>query len=521
MEIPDIYNIHRTHLTRKCFSREHPEYYNYIISKYPDIDWKEAIYLDYNHLQRPVCPICGRPVKFISLTAGYHIYCSSMCSGSSEDRIRKIYNTNIKRYGVPHALQNKDILTKQKHTCLERYGDEIYSRTDECKEKVRSTCNMLYGGVGSGSEILKSRMIDSIRKKRLETNSIPNQIGYDDNGDWIIGCDNEKCELYDSCNHTFTISSGNYLDRIRLGYEVCTKHNPVSDGKIKDTYLERFIYNILDESGIEYICNDRSVISPKEVDIYIPAKKLAIECNGIYWHSFKPDDYHIEKYTTCRDEGVQLLTIWQDWIRTRPDIVRSMILSKLGLTNDHIYARRCNIAYISAKDANKFLDDNHIQGRCSSKVHIGLFHDNELVSVMCFSRRSQLSGGRGNNEDEWELIRFCNRLNTNVIGGAGKMLAFFIREYHPSKIVSFSCNDISNGNLYLKLGFVSDYNINKSYWYIDNRTMKRYHRSRFTKSHLREMGYDTEGKTERVIMKRTPYYRIYDSGTTKWIMDIK
>lgn len=516
MDAPDIYNIHRTHLTRKCFSREHPEYYNYIVSKYPDIDWKEAVYLDYHHIQRPLCPVCGNPAKFISITKGYGTYCSSKCSGTSADRIEKIQNTNTKRYGAPHALQNKDILQKQKNTCLMRYGEEIYSRTDECKEKVKKTCNELYGGIGSGSEILKARAIESVRRNRLLSASIPGQLGYDSNGDWIMNCDNIQCDLYGSCDHTFTIPSNNYFDRTRLGYEVCTKHNPISNDKTKDTYLEQFVCGILDEYRIEYTRNDRSVIHPKEIDVYIPSKRIAIECNGIYWHSLKSHNYHIDKYKTCKDTGIQLLTIWQDWIINHPDIVRSIILSKLGLISDKLYARKCNIVYISSKDANKFLDENHIQGRCTAKIHIGLYYGDELVSVMCFSRRSRLSGGKNNNPDDWELIRFCNKLNTCVIGGAGKLISFFIKEYHPARIVSYSCNDISSGDLYMKLGFQSDHHINKSYWYIDNNTMKRYHRSRFTKSHLRVLGYDTAGKTEKEIMRSSGYVSIYDSGTTRW-----
>ena len=48
---------------------------------------------------------------------------------------------------------------------------------------------------------------------------------------------------------------------------------------------ELIIRSWLDEWGIAYITNDRSVIPPKELDIYIPSLKIAIECNGCYWHS--------------------------------------------------------------------------------------------------------------------------------------------------------------------------------------------------------------------------------------------
>ena len=142
---------------------------------------------------------------------------------------------------------------------------------------------------------------------------------------------------------------------------------------------------------------------------------------------------------------------------------------------------------------------------------------------MCFNKRSKLSGSKNIIEGEYELIRFCNKLNTSVVGGASKLLKYFIKKYNPSIITSFSSDDISNGNLYKTLGFESDYNINKSYWYIEPTTMKRYHRTSFTRSSISEkFGYDINDKTwtERSVMDKMRYYRIYDSGTLRWKLEL-
>ena len=135
---------------------------------------------------------------------------------------------------------------------------------------------------------------------------------------------------------------------------------------------------------------------------------------------------------------------------------------------------------------------------------------------MTFAKRSALSGSKNNKE--WELTRFCNKLNTSIIGGASRLLNHFISEYNPNIITSFASNDISNGGLYKTLGFEKE-DISSSYWYVDKKSLKRYHRSRFSKSELSKMGY-TEG-TEEEIMKKLPYHKIYDCGHTRYKLSLK
>ena len=97
------------------------------------------------------------------------------------------------------------------------------------------------------------------------------------------------------------------------------------------------------------------------------------------------------------------------------------------------------------------------------------------------------------------------------------MLKHFIEDYNPKMIYSFSSNDISNGNLYKKLRF-EERGINSSYWYIESRTMKRYHRSAYTKDAIVNKGWkeNKNGWTESEVMKEHGYFQVYDSGQTKW-----
>lgn len=519
MNIPQIETLHRTNIAERCFMKNHPDLYEYIVSMYTmNIDWKEKLYLFYHNMDEPPrCPICGGYSKFITFFKGYHTHCSVKCSGRSTERLDKIHNTIKERYGVEHALQSIEIQDKYKSTCMERYGVENKSHTQEYKDKFTKTMMDKYGGIGNSSKVICSRVKTTRRNNRLLKSVIPNQIGYSDDGLWVMKCEcpldgNTICS---NCDGVYEINSHNYFDRVRLKNTLCTKLNPVEQSKIKGTETELFVLNILDEYGIDYVTNIRDIIPPKELDIYIPSKGIAIECNGVYWHSMKESSYHINKYNECKSKGIQLITIWEDWVKTKPQILKSVIVNKLGLSPNRYMARKCVVKEISSRVCNDFLDTNHIQGKSNSSVKLGLFYNDTLVSVMTFGKSRV---GIGKLENGWELVRFCNLLNTCVNGGASKLLKYFIRHYNPTQIVSYSSNDISDGGLYDRLGFERTDRINKSYWYISQKDFTRYHRFKFRKSVLSDMGYDTQNLTESQIMDKLPYFKIYDCGTTRWVL---
>ena len=131
---------------------------------------------------------------------------------------------------------------------------------------------------------------------------------------------------------------------------------------------------------------------------------------------------------------------------------------------------------------------------------------------MTFGSKRICMGNRSANG--YELVRFCSLQNIIVVGGASKLLSHFQRDHHGD-IISFASHDISNGMLYERLGFEKDSESTSSYWYIDQK-FRRYHRYHFTKHKLVEMGYDKE-KSESTIMEELGYFKIYDTGQSKYI----
>ena len=149
------------------------------------------------------------------------------------------------------------------------------------------------------------------------------------------------------------------------------------------------------------------------------------------------DIYQLDKLIDIRKEReIRIIHIWEDDWNLKKDIIKSQITNWLGLTKNKIYARKCIIKeVIDISEYREFLDENHIQGYTSASKKIGLYYDDELVSLMTFDhfegRKSMLS-------DEWNLSRFCNKKNINVIGGASRLMKYFIKNYDVKRIISFS-----------------------------------------------------------------------------------
>jgi hypothetical protein len=152
-----------------------------------------------------------------------------------------------------------------------------------------------------------------------------------------------------------------------------------------------------------------------EIDIYLPELKLGFEFNGLYWHSnkFKEKNYHLNKTDWFKEKGIRIIHIWEDdWILRR-EIVESQIKNSIGLNTNRIFARKCYIKEVDVKIARKFLNENHIQGFVNSSNKLGLYYNEDLVSIMTFDnnegrKKMELFG--------YNLNRFCNKKGINVIG---------------------------------------------------------------------------------------------------------
>jgi len=265
------------------------------------------------------------------------------------------------------------------------------------------------------------------------------------------------------------------------------------------------------EHDIHVIRNDTNLLNGLEVDIYLPEYNLAIEYNGLYYHSSKMG-YDINKHKNKTDmlwnnHNIQLIHLFDsDWSQ-RNDIVKSVLLSKVNKTMS-IGARQCEIVELSTTEANTLISQWHLQGPAIGATHrYGLKYNNEIVSIMTFSKQRVVMKSKTHDDNTFELLRFCNKPYINVIGGASRLFKHFIKAASPSKIISYADRFWVNqgSNVYTSLGFsLVERNITMGYFYTD--FTNKYHRYAFRKTN--EMG----NMTEEDYWATKGFYRVYDSG---------
>lgn len=263
--------------------------------------------------------------------------------------------------------------------------------------------------------------------------------------------------------------------------------------------------------GGDLILRDKS--TGKEHDIYIPDKKIAIEFDGNYWHSdkFKTINYHKEKQENAIKHGIKLIQIFEDeWIE-KQDIVKSIISSSIGATKQ-IFARKTTVKRVSSCEANVFFSKNHIQGWIPAKYTFGLYIDDLAVMMISFGKKRAILKAKSE-ESSYEIYRMASLLNHRIIGGASKLLSYFIKNYAPTNIETFSDMRYGNGMVYKTIGFTEiGWTVPNYYYTLKN---KRYGRHRFQKHLLIKDGFDSS-KSESDIMYERGFRKIFDSGSKKY-----
>lgn len=318
------------------------------------------------------------------------------------------------------------------------------------------------------------------------------------------GCQ-EHLEVVCPKGHTYRVTWDNWNSK---GSRCPACSTGVSEAE-KELYV--FIKDFY--SGV-VIQRDRDICKPKELDIIIPEKKIAIEYCGLYWHSElagKDKNYHVNKLKSCLKEGYRLITVFEDEWETKRDIVKSRLQSIIGNSDViKLFARKCNIIELTTTEARLFCQENHLQGYGSgSAIKLGLFHNKILVAVMIFSKSSLSEGQKHNKEGVWELHRFCTKLGYQVLGGASKLLKYFEHNYSWSVLSSYADKRWSDGSLYYKLNFSFVEDTPPDCWYV----------SRFIRRH----GFSlpkTRNEADCVkqgLHKVQGYNRIWDCGSIKFI----
>lgn len=479
----------------------------------------------------PLCVTCNKELEINPVKIGneYFLtrnkYCSKHCAQFSLEAKEKREKTTKDRYGASNIFATEIGKEKIRTTNLEKYGSENPQGNSEIRAKTLNTLKENYGGIGMQSPIIRSRIVDTNKKTtgyntpfespkvqenikskiKLEGKTYkekfisPETISKLNDIKWIVDQNYRYKKSIVQIAKELDVTPSAIYYRLKLAGVQCNEEIHVSIGQRE---LQDFIKGL----GIEILTNNRSVLKNRELDIYIPELNLAIEYNGNFWHSKlsgKDKKYHIEKTLRCEELGIQLIQILSSEWELKKDIVKSIIRSKLNSLDTVIFARKCVIREVSNKDSREFLTYNHLQGAKNSKVRLGLYFEDTLVSLMTFSNRQK--------DFDWELDRFCNKLNTKVVGGAGKLFKYF-RDNYSGTVLTYADRRYSTGDLYEKLGFKLSHASSPNFFYTkDYVTLES--RLKYQKHKLESIleNYDPN-LTEMDNMIKHGFDVIFDSG---------
>lgn len=201
------------------------------------------------------------------------------------------------------------------------------------------------------------------------------------------------------------------------------------------------------------ILSDRTLITPKEIDVLVK-DKLAIEFDGLYWHSelFLNKTYATEKLDRCSLAGIKTFRIFEDEWRDKNNLVKAMIRSRLGLVTEKIYARKCVIKLLTVSERKKFFNENHLEGDVSAKIAWGLFFKDELVAALSLRKPFHKKYVK----DSIEIARFCQKQNVSVTGALSKFVSIasaWAKQNNFLQLITYVDKRLGDGSGYTKSGF--------------------------------------------------------------------
>ena len=408
---------------------------------------------------------------------------------------------NIRRYGFKNPMQVPEFKQKAINTNLEVYGETNPSKSPIIINRIIDTNMEKYGAHSKTQANIEKRIRELFNNKEfLENLHINQQMPM------------------------LKISKEYGVGDLYVAKQLRKFKIPIQNYKSGG---EREVSSFLENLGLEIIRNNRNILpSGKELDIYIPSKKIAIEYNGLHYHSERELEkreprlskvYHLNKTKEAESLGIQLIHIYEDEWNLKREIVESRLVQVLSLKSTKVYyARKCKIRELTSSETSNFLNTYHLYGKVSSPVKIGLIYNNEIIACMTFGNLRKNIVGKEKNESEYELLRFCSK--GRVIGGASKLFKYFLKNYKPKRVISYADHHWTTSikeNVYDKLGFIKTSDGQPNYWYKINE--HREHRYNWRKQVLsKKLEKFDPNLTEYLNMLNNNYDRIWGCGSLKY-----
>lgn len=473
-------------------------------------NYNSIIYAYILDIYEPTCAECGNWVKVDK--NGRQKFCSLDCLNKSDYMKSKVSEAAQKN--ASNKERREQINQKRAATNRAKYGVDHVLQIDGMGQKVKEKSN--------------PQRIATLRKRSEEYYAkygiLPQQSHWEKG---TIDKLNDVDYLYDLYynqrmpNHEIAELIG--CSPSRVGHKISElgwhRHLVVSTG---ERQLYEFLTEELNISENEIVLRDRKTFSNViELDLYLPKYNVAIEYHGLYWHSVDSGDHdsnqnrHKDKYSMCQSKGIRLIQVFEDEWKEKSDIVKSIIRNSLGMNAKTYYGRSTWVNWVETANAKEFMNQNHINGYSGSAYKVGLYDkkSKELISVMTFSKP------RFSDKCDYEIVRFASKKGTSVVGGASKMLTFFLKQVGPSSVMTYADLRYGTGDVYNKMGFKYIGKTEPGYfWFWNKNRISRYQTQKHKLPNLLGDRFNAK-ESESVNMIKAGARKLYDCGHAKYILN--
>lgn len=361
--------------------------------------------------------------------------------------------TNIKKFGAKSPLskessirnkidnnRNTEEISKKTQLAKSKWSD---SKRMEINEKIKKSNKLTWSSTDEKVKMIRSTKISTSRKLFFENETHSERIKRKENHKkkineyWGNLPLNERFKLIQMRQETLSKSKKKRVSNINKHWADLIKEKfnvtPIFEKSVNGMNYDLYIDNLL-------IDINPTVSHNSDINF---AHFTGI-CKDPYCEKHKLIDkfYHLNRAINANENGYDWIFIFDNLDEKK---VLDMIGSKLKKSKRIFYGRKLSIQEIDKKDAKDFIHEYHLLGeRKFADVNLGLFNENELISVMSFKLLSK---------GDWELKRFVSKQDTAIVGGPEKLFKYFILNFNPNTIKTFADYNLGNAELYPRLNF--------------------------------------------------------------------